>query len=60
MRSSHGSVLEMTFTCILVQGFKLLRTGGRFGFIISDTFFTLQTKLRVRELLQAHQLDYRV
>ncbi len=40
------------------QGFKLLREGGRFGFIISDTFFTLQTKLRLRELLQAHRLDY--
>jgi hypothetical protein len=39
------------------QGFKLLREGGRFGFIISDTFFTLQTKLRLRELLQRHRLD---
>lgn len=42
------------------QGFKLLRERGRFGFIISDTFFTLQTKLRLRELLQAHRLDYLV
>jgi hypothetical protein len=42
------------------QGFNLLREGGRFGFIISDTFFTLQTKLRLRELLQKHRLDYLV
>lgn len=42
------------------QGFRLLREGGRFGFIISDTFFTLQTKLRLRELLQGHRLDYLV
>jgi hypothetical protein len=42
------------------QGFGLLREGGRFGFIISDTFFTLQTKLRLRELLQGHRLDYLV
>jgi hypothetical protein len=42
------------------QGFKLLREGGRFGFIISDTFLTLATKLRVREILQANRLDYLV
>jgi hypothetical protein len=38
----------------------LLKTQGRFGFIISDTFFTLNTKLRLRELLQSRQLDYLV
>jgi hypothetical protein len=37
-------------------GFRLLRIGGRFGFIISDTFFTLTGKLRMRELLQANKL----
>jgi len=42
------------------QGFRLLREGGTFGFIISDTFFTLATKLRLRELLQTHKLDYLV
>ncbi len=42
------------------QGFKLMRGGGRFGFIISDTFFTLSTKLRLRELLQSYRLDYLV
>lgn len=37
-------------------GFDLLRTGGRFGFIVSDTFFTLASKQRMRELLQNHRL----
>lgn len=39
------------------HGFDLLRDGGRFGFIVSDTFFTLDTKLRMRELLQRHTLE---
>ena len=39
------------------QGFDLLRNGGRFGFIVSDTFFTLDTKLRMRELLLHHTLE---
>lgn len=42
------------------KSFTLLRKRGRFGFIISDTFFTLNTKLRLRELLQSNQLDYLV
>src|ERR1700720_964558 len=37
-------------------GFQLLRPGGMFGFIVSDTFFTLTGKLRLRELLQANRL----
>jgi hypothetical protein len=32
--------------------FQLLRRGGMFGFVVSDTFFTLSSKLRMRELLQ--------
>ncbi len=39
------------------HGFDLLHVGGRFGFIVSDTFFTLDTKLRMRELLQCHTLE---
>jgi hypothetical protein len=39
-------------------GFRLLRQGGRFGFIVSDTFFTLSTKLRMREWLQSYRLDW--
>lgn len=40
------------------QGFNLLRNGGTFGYIVSDTFFTLSTKLRMRELLQRNRLFY--
>lgn len=39
-------------------GFRLLRPGGGFGFIVSDTFFTLASKLRMRELLQSHTLTH--
>lgn len=35
----------------------VLRPGGGFGFIVSDTFFTLASKLRMREMLQDHRLD---
>lgn len=38
------------------QGFNLLRQNGMFGFIISDTFFTLSTKQRLRELFQNNRL----
>lgn len=38
-------------------GFRLLRPGGGFGFIVSDTFFTLASKLRMREMLQDNRLD---
>lgn len=38
------------------QGFNLLKQGGMFGFIISDTFFTLSTKQRLRELFQNYRL----
>ena len=37
-------------------GFALLRGGGRFGFIVSDTFFTLASKLRMRQMLQDNRL----
>ncbi len=39
-------------------GFARLREGGGFGFIVSDTFFTLASKARMRALLQAHALDW--
>ncbi|MBI4323905.1 MAG: Eco57I restriction-modification methylase domain-containing protein, partial [Chloroflexi bacterium] len=39
-------------------GFQLLRPGGGFGFIVSDTFFTLASKRRMRELLQSHTLTH--
>jgi len=40
------------------QGFNLLRIGGMFGYIVSDTFFTIGTKLPMRKLLQAKRLHY--
>ena len=40
------------------QGFNLLRTGGMFGYIISDTFFTITSKLRLRKLLQNNRIFY--
>jgi len=39
-------------------GFHLLRSGGGFGFIVSDTFFTLASKLRMREMLQSNALTH--
>ncbi len=39
-------------------GFQLLRSGGGFGFIVSDTFFTLASKLKMRQLLQSQSLDW--
>lgn len=39
-------------------GFSLLRQGGGFGFIVSDTFFTLATKLRMRERLQDNRIAF--
>ena len=39
-------------------GFQLLRPGGGFGFIVSDTFFTLESKLRMRQLLQSQTLNW--
>lgn len=40
------------------QGFNLLRNGGMFGYIVSDTFFTLSTKLPMRKLLQRNRIHY--
>jgi type I restriction-modification system DNA methylase subunit len=37
--------------------FSLLRQGGTFGFIVSDTFFTLNSKLWMRKLLQKNRLE---
>jgi hypothetical protein len=38
------------------QGFNLLRGNGMLGFIVSDTFFTLSTKQRLRDLFQSNRL----
>jgi hypothetical protein len=39
-------------------GFDLLRPGGGFGFITSDTYFTLDTLRDMRELLQEQHLTH--
>lgn len=53
-RWGYSNDLYVFFTDL---GFKILRTGGRFGFIVSDTFFTLASKAAMRDLLQRHRLD---
>ncbi len=54
-RAGYIEDLYVHFTDL---GFSLLREGGGFGFIVSDTFFTLASKLRMREMLQANSLDW--
>src|SRR5205823_14297653 len=54
----RGSYLEDLYVHFTDLGFQLLRPGGGFGFIVSDTFFTLASKLRMRELLQSKTLDW--
>lgn len=50
--------LEDLYVHFANLGFEILREGGGFGFIVSDTFFTLASKLRMRELLQRHRLTH--
>jgi type I restriction-modification system DNA methylase subunit len=50
--------LEDLYVHFTDLGFSLLRPGGTFGFIVSDTFFTLASKLRMRELLQHNSLTH--
>lgn len=54
-RAGYVEDLYVHFTDL---GFRLLKRTGRFGFIVSDTFFTLASKLRMRDLLQRHALDW--
>ncbi len=54
-RSGYLEDLYVHFTDL---GFARLRAGGGFGFIVSDTFFTLASKQRMRDLLQTHALDW--
>ena len=57
----RAGYLEDLYVHFTDFGFQLLRPGGGFGFIVSDTFFTLASKLRMRRLLQgtpqARELD---
>jgi len=53
-RWGYSNDLYVFFTDL---GFRLLRDGGRFGFIVSDTFFTLASKAPMRAILHRHRLD---
>jgi hypothetical protein len=53
----RAGYLEDLYVHFTDLGFQLLRPGGRFGFIVSDTFFTLASKARMRVMLQTHGLD---
>jgi hypothetical protein len=54
-RAGYVEDLYVHFTDL---GFALLRENGGFGFIVSDTFFTLASKQPMRELLQSRALDW--
>ena len=54
----RAGYLEDLYVHFTDLGFQLLRPGGRFGFIVSDTFFTLASKLRMRQMLQTHGLTH--
>ena len=43
----RAGYLEDLYVHFTDLGFQLLRPGGRFGFIVSDTFFTLASKARI-------------
>ena len=50
--------LEDLYVHFTDLGFRILSDEGRFGFIVSDTFFTLASKLRMREMLQRNSLAW--
>ncbi|MDZ4199126.1 MAG: hypothetical protein U1E27_07570, partial [Kiritimatiellia bacterium] len=54
----RAGFLEDLYVHFTDLGFAQLRAGGGFGFIVSDTFFTLASKIRMREMLQSHALDW--
>lgn len=54
MLAARDGYLDDLYVHFTGLGFRILRSGGFFGFIVSDTFFTLASKLRMRELLQNH------
>ncbi|HUY33853.1 MAG TPA: Eco57I restriction-modification methylase domain-containing protein [Pirellulales bacterium] len=54
----RAGYLEDTYVHFTELGFSLLREGGAIGFIVSDTFFTLATKSRMREWLQQYRLTH--
>ncbi|MEW6666031.1 MAG: hypothetical protein AB1512_12520 [Thermodesulfobacteriota bacterium] len=54
----RAGYLEDLYVHFSDLGFQLLRPGGTFGFIVSDTFFTLASKMRMRQLLHDNSILY--
>jgi hypothetical protein len=54
----RAGYLEDLYVHFTDLGFRILREQGRFGFIVSDTFFTLASKFRMRQMLQGNALDW--
>jgi len=54
----RAGFLEDLYVHFTDLGFRILKPGGGFGFIVSDTFFTLASKLPMRDLLQSRALDW--
>jgi hypothetical protein len=54
----RSGFLEDLYLHFTELGFQILRRRGHFGFIISDTFFTLASKLQMRETLQRNTLTH--
>ncbi|MEO8425547.1 MAG: Eco57I restriction-modification methylase domain-containing protein [Verrucomicrobiota bacterium] len=55
---NRAGFLDDLYVHFAALGFQLLRPGGGFGLIVSDTFFTLASKERMRVLLQSHTLTH--
>ena len=54
----RAGYLDDLYVHFVDLGFRILKPHGSFGFIISDTFFTLGSKLRMREMLQSNRIDW--
>lgn len=53
----RAGFIEDLYVHFTGHGFDLLRPRGRFGFIVADTFFTIESKRNMRELLQGYTLE---
>ena len=53
-----NSDAEDTYEWFTRLGFRVLRPNGAIGFVTADTFFTLESFVAMRELLQSHALDW--
>ncbi|MFH1010832.1 MAG: hypothetical protein V1784_06335, partial [bacterium] len=54
----RAGYLDDLYVHFVALGLKILKPHGGFGFIVSDTFFTLASKLRMREMLQFNRIDW--